>query len=145
MAQRAALDSQGGFPHLSSHSHARAADFLTLHTSLAARARCCCAHTHAGGESGFFRIVTSAFEGGQGDKYNLGIETDCSWAAVAGWTDAANLEPLDDSDDEDGVSGLATSLSSSAAGRLASLFERLSASVQRPLSARRMRGAAATF
>eukprot|EP00878_Enallax_costatus_P022790 GHUV01024201.1.p1 GENE.GHUV01024201.1~~GHUV01024201.1.p1 ORF type:complete len:156 (+),score=36.47 GHUV01024201.1:1207-1674(+) len=43
------------------------------------------------GESGFFRIVTSAFNNGRGDKYNLGIETDCAFGVVDRWEDAANL------------------------------------------------------
>jgi hypothetical protein len=43
------------------------------------------------GESGFFRLVTSAFKDGTGDKYNLGIETDCAFGVVEGWEDAANL------------------------------------------------------
>jgi hypothetical protein len=43
------------------------------------------------GESGFFRLVTSAFQDGTGDKYNLGIETDCAFGVVSGWEDAANL------------------------------------------------------
>jgi len=33
------------------------------------------------GENGFFRIVTSAYKDG-GDKYNLGIEDDCSYGDV---------------------------------------------------------------
>lgn len=32
------------------------------------------------GENGWFRIVTSKFKGGCGDKFNLGIETMCAWA-----------------------------------------------------------------
>lgn len=32
------------------------------------------------GETGFFRIVTSDFKGGQGAQYNLRIEEDCYWA-----------------------------------------------------------------
>lgn len=52
------------------------------------------------GENGFFRIVTSTFNGGQGDKYNLGLETDCAFGAVAGWEDAANLGIFDDDDDD---------------------------------------------
>ncbi|WIA30454.1 hypothetical protein OEZ86_000538 [Tetradesmus obliquus] len=43
------------------------------------------------GESGFFRLVTSAFKDGNGDKYNLGIESDCAFGVVEGWEDAANL------------------------------------------------------
>lgn len=33
----------------------------------------------AWGEEGFFRIVTSAYKNGQGNKYNLAIEQDCAW------------------------------------------------------------------
>lgn len=43
------------------------------------------------GESGFFRIVTSAFDIGHGNKYNLGIETDCAFGVVDRWEDAANM------------------------------------------------------
>jgi len=32
------------------------------------------------GEEGFFRIVTSKYKNGEGDKYNLRIEEDCYWA-----------------------------------------------------------------
>jgi len=32
------------------------------------------------GELGWFRIVTSAFKGGQGGSYNLGVEDNCAWA-----------------------------------------------------------------
>lgn len=32
------------------------------------------------GEYGWFRIVTSTFKGGEGDKYNLGIESGCMFA-----------------------------------------------------------------
>ena len=32
------------------------------------------------GESGWFQIVTSKYKGGEGDKYNLGIESMCGYA-----------------------------------------------------------------
>ena len=32
------------------------------------------------GEQGWFRLVTSAYKGGQGNLYNIGIEQQCSWA-----------------------------------------------------------------
>ena len=32
------------------------------------------------GEQGWFRLPTSAYKGGQGDLYNIGIEQQCSWA-----------------------------------------------------------------
>ena len=32
------------------------------------------------GEKGWLRIVTSSYEGGKGDNYNLGIETNCAFA-----------------------------------------------------------------
>ena len=32
------------------------------------------------GEKGWLRIVTSAYKGGEGDDYNLGIETGCAFA-----------------------------------------------------------------
>lgn len=31
------------------------------------------------GENGWFRIVTSKYKGGDGDKYNLGIESRCAY------------------------------------------------------------------
>lgn len=52
------------------------------------------------GESGYFRIVTSAFDNGTGDKYNLGLEIDCAFGVVDRWEDAANLgfSPEDEAD-----------------------------------------------
>ena len=32
------------------------------------------------GEKGWFRIVTSAYKGGKGGQYNLGVEDNCAWA-----------------------------------------------------------------
>ena len=32
------------------------------------------------GEEGWFRIVTSKYEGGWGNHYNLGVEQDCAFA-----------------------------------------------------------------
>ena len=32
------------------------------------------------GEHGWFKVPTSLYKNGQGDKYNLGIEEQCSWA-----------------------------------------------------------------
>ncbi|XP_065064071.1 cathepsin Z-like [Rhopilema esculentum] len=32
------------------------------------------------GEQGWFRLPTSAYKGGKGNFYNIGIEQDCSWA-----------------------------------------------------------------
>lgn len=32
------------------------------------------------GEKGWFRIVTSLYNGGSGDSYNLGVEKDCAFA-----------------------------------------------------------------
>lgn len=54
------------------------------------------------GEDGFFRIVTSAFKKGHGNKYNLGIETDCAFGVVDRWEDAANMG-FPDSAESDGV------------------------------------------
>jgi C1A family cysteine protease len=47
------------------------------------------------GETGFFRIVTSTYKDGTGDKYNLLLEGDCGWAVPSGWVhfDAANDTP----------------------------------------------------
>ncbi|PAV58845.1 hypothetical protein WR25_08852 [Diploscapter pachys] len=36
----------------------------------------------AWGEVGWFRVVTSKFQNGQGDEYNMGIERECYWAEV---------------------------------------------------------------
>ncbi|CAB3397890.1 unnamed protein product [Caenorhabditis bovis] len=41
----------------------------------------------AWGEMGWFRVVTSKFQNGEGDKYNMGIEKDCYFADV----DVSNL------------------------------------------------------
>lgn len=81
------------------------------------------------GENGFFRIVTSAFRGGEGDKYNLGLETDCAFGAVAGWEDAANLGIYDEPDVED----------DSEDNSMAGLFRRFAGGVTHDVS-RRMRG-----
>lgn len=43
------------------------------------------------GERGFFRIVTSAYKGGQGNKYNLAIEEGCGWAVPGTWERASKL------------------------------------------------------
>lgn len=32
------------------------------------------------GENGWFNIVTSKYDGGNGNKFNLGIESICAWA-----------------------------------------------------------------
>ncbi len=47
--------------------------------------------------------MTSTFKDGKGDDYNLGLETDCAFGAVAGWEDAENLGVFDgpDADDAD--------------------------------------------
>jgi len=40
------------------------------------------------GEHGWFKIVTSLYKNGEGNKYNLGIEQQCSWAVPVipeGW------------------------------------------------------------
>ncbi|CAJ0581902.1 unnamed protein product, partial [Mesorhabditis spiculigera] len=41
----------------------------------------------AWGETGWFRVVTSSFKEGNGDKWNMGIERECYYAIV----DASNL------------------------------------------------------
>lgn len=43
------------------------------------------------GEGGLFRIVTSNAMQGQGDKFNLAIESDCGWAVPLGWKPAKEL------------------------------------------------------
>ncbi|GMR59443.1 hypothetical protein PMAYCL1PPCAC_29638 [Pristionchus mayeri] len=40
------------------------------------------------GEKGWFRVVTSLFNNGTGNDYNMGIETDCWWADV----DISNID-----------------------------------------------------
>ena len=42
-------------------------------------------------DEGFFKIVTSAYLGGKGNDWNLGIESGCSWATVKGWELASKL------------------------------------------------------
>lgn len=78
------------------------------------------------GENGFFRIVTSAFDGGKGDEYNLGLETDCAFGAVSGWEDASNLGVYDGPDGDEGENGV---------NGIAGMFRRVSSDVTR-----RMRG-----
>ena len=36
------------------------------------------------GETGFVRIVTSAYDNGRGDLYNLAVEKDCAFGVVDG-------------------------------------------------------------
>lgn len=43
------------------------------------------------GETGFFRVVTSRYENGNGAMYNLGIETDCAFGVPSGWKKAKDL------------------------------------------------------
>lgn len=79
---------------------------LHTHTGMLCLPSSACCRGEPWGESGFFRIVTSAFQGGEGNRYNLGIETDCAFGVVDGWRDAANMgyptqEETDDDDDED--------------------------------------------
>ncbi|XP_066290988.1 cathepsin Z-like isoform X2 [Branchiostoma lanceolatum] len=38
------------------------------------------------GESGWFKIVTSLYKNGEGNKYNLGIEENCSYGDIVGMT-----------------------------------------------------------
>lgn len=72
------------------------------------------------GETGFFRIVTSTFKDGKGDDYNLGVESDCAFGAVAGWEDAENLGIFDGPEDLEP----AASSSSSGNGLIGALFGR---------------------
>lgn len=76
------------------------------------------------GETGFFRIVTSTFRNGQGDKYNLGLESDCAFGAVSGWQDAANIAIFDGGDDLDDDTEVAATASNSG-GHFAGLFKRV--------------------
>lgn len=41
--------------------------------------------------AGFFRIPRSSSREGQGDLYNLGIESGCGWAVPEGWKAARDL------------------------------------------------------
>ncbi|KAK9803659.1 hypothetical protein WJX72_009115 [[Myrmecia] bisecta] len=43
------------------------------------------------GETGFFRVVTSAYQNGMGNWYNLAIETECGWGVPATWEKASTL------------------------------------------------------
>jgi hypothetical protein len=91
------------------------------------------------GENGFFRIVTSTFRDGQGDKYNLGLETDCAFGAVAGWEDASNLG-IDDGPDGDE----AAAEGEEEGGSIAALFRRFAGGLLAGDATRqRMRGVAA--
>lgn len=42
-------------------------------------------------DDGFFRIVTSAFRGGRGARYNLAMETGVAWAVPGDWVEAEDL------------------------------------------------------
>lgn len=66
--------------------------------------------------------MTSTFKGGQGDKYNLGLETDCAFGAVAGWEDAANLGVFEQPDELEPAA--VTASSSSSTGLMGALFRR---------------------
>ncbi len=51
-------------------------------------------HTHSWGspwgESGYFRIPTSAYDGGKG-AYTLAIEEECGWAVPDKWALASDV------------------------------------------------------
>ena len=44
-----------------------------------------------GEEKGFFRIVTSSYKGGNGDNYNLAVESTCGWGVPKEWKKASEL------------------------------------------------------
>ena len=44
-----------------------------------------------GEERGFFRIVTSSYKGGNGDDYNLAVESTCGWGVPKEWKKASEL------------------------------------------------------
>ncbi|EFJ51025.1 hypothetical protein VOLCADRAFT_120530 [Volvox carteri f. nagariensis] len=43
------------------------------------------------GEAGFMKLVTSAYKGGNGELYNLGIETECAFGVPESWVPAKDL------------------------------------------------------
>ena len=61
------------------------------------------------GETGFFRIVTSAYRNGTGEEFNLIVEKDCGWAVPDQWRqwDSYTGRPVDEAADavDDGVAG----------------------------------------
>lgn len=56
------------------------------------------------GEGGFMRLVTSEYDDGNGEQYNLGIEKECSFGVPDRWVPAAELGFGPDSDDDNGSS-----------------------------------------
>ena len=44
------------------------------------------------GERGMFRIVTSAYKGGNGNDYNLALESACGFGVPGSWEQAASLD-----------------------------------------------------
>jgi hypothetical protein len=47
------------------------------------------------------RIVTSAYDGGRGDLYNLKIEAECAFGVPDKWDSARNLGFIVDEDDDE--------------------------------------------
>ena len=43
------------------------------------------------GDEGYFRVVTSQYQNGTGDYYNMGIELQCGWAVPDKFVKAADL------------------------------------------------------
>lgn len=74
--------------------------------------------------------MTSAFDGGKGDQYNLGLETDCAFGAVSGWEDASNLGVYDGPDGDEAEASL---------NGIAGMFRRFTSGVASDVT-RRMRG-----
>ncbi|KXZ43314.1 hypothetical protein GPECTOR_94g636 [Gonium pectorale] len=61
------------------------------------------------GEAGFMKLVTSNYKDGEGELYNLGIETECSFGVPDRWVPAKELGFGPDSDEYDGVVTLPSS------------------------------------
>ncbi|PNH09602.1 Cathepsin Z [Tetrabaena socialis] len=67
------------------------------------------------GEAGFMKLVTSAYDNGNGAMYNLGIESECNFGVPDRWVPARELGFGPDEDDEgDDAQVLLTSSKSSA-------------------------------
>ena len=57
------------------------------------------------GEQGFMRIVTSNYDNGRGDLYNLKIEAECAFGVPDRWDSARDLGFSGDEDEEQVDSG----------------------------------------
>lgn len=57
------------------------------------------------GETGFFRIVTSAYRNGSGEEFNLIVEKDCGWAVPDKWREWDSYTGRPVADEEGAAAG----------------------------------------